>query len=97
MALITDPFMRSLAAAAITPGLRSILMFDGTPDTVRLAAVNIARMLSVVLGDDVVSVTLGTFESEDDLWGSWGLGIESEQQLLRWKQGLLTGGQNHTQ
>ncbi|BAZ21098.1 Mg-chelatase subunit ChlI-like protein [Kalymmatonema gypsitolerans NIES-4073] len=91
MVLTTDPFTRALACAAISPGLRSILVFDAAPETLRLATQTTAQMLEVVTGHQVVPVTLGTFEAEDDLWGSWGLG--SELELLQWKLGLLTGGQ----
>ncbi|NER93245.1 MAG: hypothetical protein F6J86_05305 [Symploca sp. SIO1B1] len=83
----------ALACAAISPSLRTILMFDASPETVRLVAQTMTQMLEVVTGSSIVSVTLGTFEAEDDLWGSLGLGGESETEPFRWKSGLLTGGQ----
>jgi magnesium chelatase subunit D len=94
---LTDPFTRSLACAAISPGLRNILVFDASPETLRLAAQTTAQMLEVIMGHPVVSVTLGTFEAEDDLWGSLGLCGESEEQPFQWKQGLLAAGQNDSQ
>ncbi|NMG18978.1 hypothetical protein [Brasilonema bromeliae] len=87
---LNDLVMRSLACAAISPGLRSILMFDTTPNALRLAAQTTAQMLEVVTGHGVTLVTLGTYEAEDDLWGSWGLAGDNEQQLLQWKPGLLS-------
>ncbi|NEP10554.1 MAG: hypothetical protein F6K14_10110 [Symploca sp. SIO2C1] len=83
----------ALACAAISPSLRTILMFDASPGTVRLVAQTTAQMLEVVTGYPIVSVTLGTFETEDDLWGSLGLGGESGGEPFSWKPGLLTGGQ----
>ncbi|NET58964.1 MAG: hypothetical protein F6K47_23315 [Symploca sp. SIO2E6] len=84
----------ALACAAISPSLRSILMFDASPETLRLVAQTTTQMLEVVTGYPIVSVTLGTFEAEDDLWGSLGLGDESETEpAVTWKPGLLTGGQ----
>ncbi|NEP56897.1 MAG: hypothetical protein F6K31_07705, partial [Symploca sp. SIO2G7] len=86
----------ALACAAISPSLRTILMFDSSPEIVQLAAQTIAQMLEVVTGYPIVSVTLGTVETEDDLWGSLGLGVESEAEPFSWKPGLLTGGQKNS-
>ena len=91
---LTDPFTRSLACAAITPGLRSILVFDTSPQALRLAAQTTVKMLEIVAGYPVVSVTLGTFEAEDDLWGSLGLASESQRQPFQCYLGLLAAGQN---
>ena len=91
---LTDPFTRSLACAAISPGLRSILVFDTSPQALRLAAQTTVQMLEIVTGYRVVSVTLGTFEAEDELWGSLGLCSESERQPFPWNLGLLAAGQN---
>ncbi len=94
---LTDPFVRSLACAAISPGLRSILAFDTSPAALRQTAQILAQMLAVVAGYPVDSVTLGTLEAEDDLWGSLGLGVASEAQPFQWKSGLLSAGQQDSQ
>jgi magnesium chelatase subunit D len=73
------------------------LVFDASPETLRLAAQTTAQMLEVVIGHPVVPVTLGTFEAEDDLWGSLGLCGESGEQPFQWKQGLLAAGQDDSQ
>ncbi|MDF5711351.1 MAG: hypothetical protein PUP90_27685 [Nostoc sp. S4] len=86
---LSDSFTRSLACAAITPGLRSILLFDSSLEVLQLAAQMTAEMLEVVVGYPVKTVYLNSFESEENLWGSWQLGAESEKQLLQWKPGLL--------
>ncbi|OKH42655.1 hypothetical protein FACHB389_00370 [Nostoc calcicola FACHB-389] len=86
---LDDSFTRSLACAAITPGLRSILLFDSSLEVLQLAAQITADMLEVV-GYPVKTVYLNSFESEENLWGSWQLGAQSEKQALQWKPGLLT-------
>jgi len=91
---LTDSFTRSLACAAISPGLRSILLFDTTPEVLRLTADILTQMVAIVTGHPVVSVTLGTWEAEDDLWGRLGLSGDSGEQSFDWKPGLLTAGQN---
>ncbi|MEH2115506.1 hypothetical protein [Nostoc sp.] len=86
---LTDSFTRSLACAAITPGLRSILLFDSSLEVLELAAQITAEMLEVVVGYPVRTVYLSTFEAEDNLWGGWELATQSQKQLLQWKPGLL--------
>lgn len=87
---LDDSFTRSLACAAITLGLRSILLFDSSLEVLQLAAQITADMLEVVVGYPVKTVYLNSFESEENLWGSWQLGTQSEKQALEWKPGLLT-------
>ncbi|MCF2150126.1 hypothetical protein IQ276_027570 [Desmonostoc muscorum LEGE 12446] len=87
---LSDSFTRSLACAAITPGLRSILLFDSSLEVLQLTAQITAEMLKVVVGYPVKILYLNSFESEENLWGSWQLGAQSKKQLLQWKPGLLT-------
>lgn len=94
---LNDRFTRSLACAAISPDLRSILVFDTTPDALRLATQTTAQMLRVVTGNLVDLIILGTFEGEDDLWGRFKLNSESSENLLQWELGLLAAGQNNSQ
>lgn len=82
---LADPFVRSLACAAITPGLQSILLFDSSLEVLQLSAQIISQMLEVVIGYPVKTNHISTFEGEDNLWGSWQL----EQQILQWRSGLL--------
>ncbi|MEH1850497.1 MAG: hypothetical protein V7L11_02155 [Nostoc sp.] len=88
---LTDPFVRSLACAAITPGLQSILLFDSSLEVLRMAAQTTAEMLKEVTGHSIIKVTLTTFEAEDELWGSLGLSGDSHEHPLQWKPGLLVG------
>jgi magnesium chelatase subunit D len=77
--------------------LRSILLFDTTPEVLGLTAEILTQMLAIVTGHPVVSVTLGTWEAEDDLWGRLGLSGDSGEQSFDWKPGLLTAGQNQSE
>ncbi|NEP03218.1 MAG: hypothetical protein F6K58_32185 [Symploca sp. SIO2E9] len=90
-------FAQSLACAAICPGLRSILVFDTSAEGLQLAAQTLTQLLEVVVGHPVVSVRLGVWEAEDELWGSLGLPTQLEQQPFTWKPGLLTAGQKHSE
>jgi len=72
---------RSLSCAALNPGLRSILLFDISPLVLQQVATTMASLLKEVShGQKVVPVKLGSYESEDNLWGEMGVGGESEQQ-----------------
>jgi magnesium chelatase subunit D len=86
---LSDFFTRSLACAAITPGLRSILLFDSSLELLELAAQITGEMLEVVTEHPVKTVYLNSFDAEDKLWGNWELAAQSEKQLLQWKPGLL--------
>jgi magnesium chelatase subunit D len=86
---LSDSVTRLLACAAISPGLRSILFFNTTPDALRLSAQTIVQMLEIVTKHPVAVVTLGTSETEDDLWGNWALNQELGEKPLHWKSGLL--------
>ena len=86
--------MRGLACAALNRGLRSILMFDVSPVVLRSLADLTVKMLQVVTGDKVVLIQLGTTETEDDIWGQWGMSPsskspDSQKFPISWKPGLL--------
>jgi magnesium chelatase subunit D len=84
-----DPLMRGLACAAITPSLRSVLVFDADRATLQFAAEAITKMLEAVTSQKVVKVTLGAIASEDDLWGNLGLHANSDGFPFEWQSGLL--------
>lgn len=86
--IFTDTLTLQLACATITPGLRSILMFNSSPKDLRIAAELLSQMLEVVTNKSVTKVTLSTYESEDDLWGSLGISAAQEHPFA-WKPGLL--------
>src|SRR5262245_57832903 len=88
-----DAFLRGLACAALSPGLRSILLADMPAADLLPVAATLAQMLEAAEGRPVVSVLLGAAESEDDLWGGWALGAGTGRHAaLRESAGLLTGG-----
>lgn len=86
---LSDSFLRGLACASLSPGLRSILLFDVSPAVLRFAAEAIAPMLTIVTGQQVRQVTLGTTEAEDDLWGQLTL-RQRQSPTFEWQPGLLT-------
>lgn len=86
---LDDPLIRGLTCAAITPSLRSILVFDADRATLQFAAEAIAKMLEAVTSQKVEKVTLGAIASEDDLWGNLGLHANSDGFPFEWQSGLL--------
>nr|SBO95798.1 ChlI component of cobalt chelatase involved in B12 biosynthesis / ChlD component of cobalt chelatase involved in B12 biosynthesis [Nonomuraea gerenzanensis] len=56
---------RTLACAALEPGLDGVLLFDAAPAALSLAA----GLLAKLMGEPRV-VTLAAYQSEDDLWTS---------------------------
>lgn len=94
-AKIQNPLMMSLCCVALNRGLRSVLLFDSSPMVLQQVASILAALLAITTGGEkVVPVKLGTFESEDDLWGQIGLESESEKQAFKWQSGLLGETEN---
>jgi magnesium chelatase subunit D len=75
-------------AAALSPELRSILIFDGTIQTLELAEENLKLMLHAMTGNRVESVWLSAIQTEEDLWGR--LTLKDEE--ISWKEGSLASG-----
>jgi magnesium chelatase subunit D len=82
------PLFRGLVAAALNPGLRSIIIFDATTATLNLAAQNLALMMAEVDCCTVTTIQLGVIETEEDLWGQYSL----QQGKIAWQPGLLAQG-----
>jgi magnesium chelatase subunit D len=94
-AKIQNPLMTSLCCVALNQGLRSVLLFDSSPLSLQQVAGILASLLAITTGcEKVVPVKLGTFESEDDLWGQIGLEGELEKQAFKWQSGLLGEAEN---
>ncbi|MEB3356045.1 MAG: hypothetical protein VKK04_04915 [Synechococcales bacterium] len=89
---LNNPLMRGLACAALNPGLRSILVFDGAIATLQFAAHTLAQMLEVVTDCRVVPIQLGVVETEEDLWGGLRLSNEGATTPFEWRRGLLASG-----
>jgi magnesium chelatase subunit D len=85
---LSNPLMRVLMAAALSPGLRSISIFDATSQTLESAAENLQAMLHAVTGDRVESVWLNAIQTEEDLWGR----VTLDNGQAMWKAGSLTRG-----
>jgi len=62
-------FLRVLASAALHPGLRSVVLFDATPEQVTSVAAILADLLEAATGRPAQQVPLTWYHNEDDLWG----------------------------
>jgi magnesium chelatase subunit D len=82
----------ALACAAITPGLRSVLVFDANGDVLDGAATVLERLLQAATGREVVRVYLGGATSEDELWTSPRLSSRHGRMLVEYRSGVLTCG-----
>jgi magnesium chelatase subunit D len=91
---IPNLLMKSLCCVALNRGLRSILLFDISPVDLQQVAGVLISLLKAVTECKIVPIKLGTFESEDDLWGQIGLWGELENQAFKWQSGLLGKTEN---
>ncbi len=95
---ITDPLVRGLACAALEPGLRRVLLFDASFETLETAVPLFQTMLQTTTSTAVTVVTLPANALDDDLWGSLTpklspAGEESAATsglVVQWQEGLLT-------
>lgn len=62
--------MKSLACAALNPGLRSLLVFDASYEDLQYLASLLAQLLTVTAERQVQICQLAPFESDDEVWGS---------------------------
>ena len=91
---IPNLLMKSLCCVALNRGLRSILLFDISPVDLQQITGVLISLLKAVTECGIVPIKLGTFESEDDLWGQIGLWGELENQAFKWQSGLLGKTEN---
>jgi magnesium chelatase subunit D len=84
----------TLCAAALVRGLRSILVFDANPRELRKIARTAAKILSDFSQQPVNTLTLGSSETDDDLWGSFMPHGNNEESPLFWQPGLLFGSED---
>jgi magnesium chelatase subunit D len=82
---------RVLACAAVTPGLRSPLVFDADSDTVFALAAVFQRLLGAATGADVEILSPGATHSEDRLWGEFTVQAPRGGPSFAWRPGLLSG------
>lgn len=79
--------VRALACAAITPGLRTLLVFDATPEQLDTMARLLGRMLEAVTGQAPIRAPLPATDDEDVLWGHHGLAHGPDGARLVWRPG----------
>jgi magnesium chelatase subunit D len=101
---LQNPLSRGLAAAALHPGLRSLLVFDAAPTMLQIMAGQLAQMVAAVTGTEIALpeaeagseariklVQLGAVETEEELWGSLTLGQAASS--IVWRSGLLAAAE----
>jgi magnesium chelatase subunit D len=79
--------VQALACAAITPGLRSILVFDATPQWLEVIAGLLERMLQKATGLAPLRTPFRATADEESLWGTLGLSWERRGAKLVWMRG----------
>jgi len=87
----------ALLAAAITPGLRSILLFGANRMILDTATSALEQMLKRATGRDVVSGYLGSGQQEDDLWIRPYLSSRDGRLSVEFRHGALSRGIDETQ
>src|SRR5690349_8814041 len=87
---LSDHLTRGLCCAALNAGLGSVLVFDLQPDQLHALANAFAQMITAASGEKVTRVVLNSVESEDSLWGSFGLSTRDANTPLIWQAGLLS-------
>jgi magnesium chelatase subunit D len=88
-----NTFLRGLSCAALDPALRSVLVFDCSPSTLRTATSDLAAMLQAVTGRSAEVVTLSSAHSEEDLWARPSIFQFRLHAKLVWKfRGLAQSG-----
>ncbi|MBF8271851.1 MAG: Mg-chelatase subunit ChlI-like protein [Magnetococcales bacterium] len=86
-----DRLVQTLSAAALEPGLGSVLLWDAPEWLLTGIADLFARILSQVHDQNVAWFPLMSGETEDRMWGCWQPRSDSNGVRLSWKSGLLAG------
>jgi magnesium chelatase subunit D len=89
---VKSPLIYGLVCAALQPGLRSVLVFDSSPQALRSAANVLTEMLKVTSDRAVEQITLGRTDSEETLWGTLALKSSASGESFDWEPGLLGAG-----
>ncbi len=94
---LPDSLLHGLAAAALEPGLRQVLLFDADFTLLETAVSLLRQMLTHTTQQDVQVVPLTGLAQEDDLWGSYVPAAPPADPTMphsgltiRWQNGRLT-------
>lgn len=82
-------FLRGLACAALSPGLRSVLLFDASPLGLRASVLTLAQMLTITTQKPVRVVQLSSADTEESLWGAFSLAPTDSGPVACWHPGVL--------
>lgn len=98
---VPDSFLCGLAAAALEPGLRQVLLFDADFTALETAVSLLHQLLTLTTTQTVQVVPLTGLAQEDDLWGSYTPTPPSSREAsdaagltLAWQDGWLTQNRN---
>lgn len=83
-----DQVVLTLCAAVLSPGLRSLLVFDATSEKLREVTQAANEILRATSNRPVVNVTLQSRETDDDLFGSF-TPHSANKESLCWQLGLI--------
>ncbi len=94
--ITSDSFICGLAAAALEPGLRQVLVLDADFSDMETAASILQQLLALATNQRVHTVQMTGLTEEDDLWGCYlptlssaGTSIGSSGLTIAWQDGAL--------
>lgn len=98
---VPESLLYGLAAAALEPGLRQVLLFDADFEVLSTTVSILHQFLTVTTEREVAIVPLMGLTQEDDLWGSYvptsptTIDRDGDTGLtVAWRDGLLTQNRN---
>lgn len=94
---VPNSFWQGLAAAALEPGLRQVLLFDADSATLETAVSSLQQLLAITTEQQIQIIQLGGLVQEDDLWGSYIPSSTTNDAIglsVVWQDGLLTQNRN---
>lgn len=88
---LDNPLVSGLACAVLSSGLRSILVLDTNPVTMRALASGFAQMLEQTTHQVVTQVQVDSFATENNLWGKLIASPSDEfnELPIYWQSGVL--------
>jgi magnesium chelatase subunit D len=81
--------LRALACAALSPGLRTIIVFNAQPDALETLGAALSEMLALTTGRKVDTIRLTTVESDDHLWSRIEAHHDGGQVTFRYRPGMV--------
>jgi magnesium chelatase subunit D len=86
---LSERSSRLLECAALTPGLRSVLVYGADPRFVEFVGSWLKQLLRVTMRRDLDSVYLHYADDDEDLWGRHIPGLWEDRLRIQWQRGTL--------